>query len=234
MTLPVLNTTPSYKMTIPSTGQEVTFRPYLVGEEKLLLLAAEAGDIGSIARAVTDVLKACIEEPIEINNLAPFDIEHMFMNLRAKTVGETDTITVACSKCESYNEVEVRFDREWTEPVPEPVRVELSDTVWVGLGIPKFRDVILTSQSESKVQKVYSMIGAAIETVGTPDEVHTFSDYLEEDRVQFLESMTSGQIRKIRDFIESIPTHKLDIEFKCKSCGHVNTPEVSGIESFFG
>ena len=111
MALPKLNDNPSYRVTVPSTGQETSFRPFLVKEQKALLIAYETQDKKDMIRAVLKTIEACIEEPLR-GNLTTFDVDYLFTKIRAKSVGETADIQVKCSKCESINEVSAeQFER---------------------------------------------------------------------------------------------------------------------------
>ena len=107
MTLPILNSEPKYITTVPSTGQEIHFRPYLVKEEKVLLLAMESEDNKQILNSISDTICACVKEDINVDKLTSFDIEFLFVKIRSKSVGETQLIGMACEKCNFQNEIKI-------------------------------------------------------------------------------------------------------------------------------
>jgi len=109
MALPKLNESPKYSLTIPSTRQEVRFRPYLVKEEKVLMIAMESEDQSKIFNAIADTIEACIEEPIAKNKLTTFDIEYMFVQIRSKSVGESIDLDLPCNKCETPNAININW-----------------------------------------------------------------------------------------------------------------------------
>src|SRR6056300_818118 len=108
MALPKLNETPKYEVEIPSTGKTVRFRPYLVKEEKVLMMAFESGDQKAALRAIVDTIEACIVDKIDATNLATFDVEYLFTQIRSKSVGESSTLMIKCKECEKQNEY--KFD----------------------------------------------------------------------------------------------------------------------------
>src|SRR6056297_1695954 len=136
MALPKLNS-PTYELKIPSTGAEVSYRPYLVKEEKILMMAMESNDTEQMMRAVTDVIRSCTSDSIDVNTLAMFDIEYIFTQLRAKSVGETSTIKVNCKSCDSSNEVDVNLEEVRVDvPESDTHTIPLTDTVGVSLRYP--------------------------------------------------------------------------------------------------
>ena len=104
MALPVLNDTPKYELKIPSTGKKIKFRPYLVKEEKVLMMAAESGDGVQMMSAIMDTIQSCVQSQTKVENLTTFDIEYLFIKLRSKSVGESSTINLSCESCKEPNE----------------------------------------------------------------------------------------------------------------------------------
>ena len=141
MALPELNTA-RYTVEIPSTGQTVTYRPYLVKEEKVLMMAMESNDSKMIIQTIVNVIKSCIQDEIDIDSLAMFDIETLFLALRSKSVGEKVDLKIKCEECEHRNEVQINFD-DIQKPVIDDSekRVMLTEDVGVVLKYPALKDV---------------------------------------------------------------------------------------------
>ena len=233
MALPVLET-PKYKMTIPTTKQEVEFRPFLVKEEKLLLLAQESNDIVEITNVMIELVNACTFEKIDIAKLTTVDLEYAFLQLRAKSVGEVIKTQIKCEECGEFNEVE--FDvRDIKIIYPEPVdnKVEIQDGV--GLILKPF-----TVQDSKKIKddnivdKITTFLISAIETVWTNDELIEFKQCSPEEQNIFIDSLPHDAMEKIQEYLDSQPRMSHTIKFKCVHCGHENEVEVSGLAGFFG
>jgi len=233
MALPVLET-PKYKMTIPTTKQEVEFRPFLVKEEKLLLLAQESNDIVEITNVMIELVNACTFEKIDIAKLTTVDLEYAFLQLRAKSVGEVIKTQIKCEECGEFNEVE--FDvRDIKIIYPEPVdnKVEIQDGV--GLILKPF-----TVQDSKKIKddnivdNITTFLISAIETVWTNDELIEFKQCSPEEQNIFIDSLPHDAMEKIQEYLDSQPRMSHTIKFKCVHCGHENEVEVSGLAGFFG
>lgn len=229
--LPDISPTPKDTLVVPSTGKTHRYRPYLAGEEKLLLLAQEAGTLQAVATAVADLISACVED-ISFKDLTTFDVEYIFLKIRSVSVGSTDTVALKCMNCDEPNEVTVNFDREWDLDIPEPPRVEITDTVAITLSYPKFRSLANFS-GEAGMSEALAMVDACIDMVQTPTSEARFADFPEEERLKFINNIPSDKFQIIRQFIASTPKLTDDIKFTCKSCEHENSVSLQGIQSFF-
>ena len=140
MALPKLETS-RFESVIPSTGQRVSYRPYLVKEEKILMMAMETSDQKQIVRATKDIIKSCVFDDIDVNSLAVFDVEHLFLELRSKSVGESIDLKIKCEHCEALNEQNVDFS-EINVDVPESNNIiMLTDDIGLTMRYPSFDDV---------------------------------------------------------------------------------------------
>ena len=235
MALPKLNSSPKYEMTIPSSGQRVKFRPFLIKEEKNMLIATESGDTRNILIALLDTLKACIDEEINENKLATFDIEYMFLQLRAKSVGETARIGIECEHCKTPTELEVNIEAlKITMPEINKV-VNITDDIQVELDYPSFNNLMtagVDTDSFSNTEQLFKMMNYCFKTLTTPEERINLREVSQEEVTEFIESMDSKQFLKIREFLESIPRLKKDYEITCNSCGHVNKNTLEGLANF--
>jgi len=236
MALPKLDT-PTYQLKVPSTGDPVSYRPYLVKEEKILMMAMESNDTNQMMNAVKNVIRSCTSDAVDVNTLAMFDIEYIFSQLRAKSVGEVSTIKVNCRKCESSNEVDVNLENVRVDiPESDIQTIALTDTVGVSLRYPSVDAMIKAQSDESKsdVDRVFDLIIACVDSIYSGDEIFDAKEQSSKELKEFIESLNTQQFNKVRDFIETIPSAAIDVEFMCMSCSEHNTFEVKGLGNFFG
>ena len=234
MALPELNTA-RYQVNIPSTGQTVAYRPYLVKEEKILMMAMESNDTKVIMKTTTDVIKTCIYDDIDVDNLTMFDIESLFLALRSKSVGEKIDLKMKCDGCEHGNEVQVDFE-DIKPPVinHEEKKVMLTDAVGVMLKYPSVKDIDrLSNMGSDEFESAMAMVIACIDTIFDEEGVYNCKDEPRESVEGFLNNLSSGQFKKISSYFEKIPTLTHDIEYKCIKCGKENEIELKGLQSFF-
>lgn len=234
MALPRLNETPSYSMVIPSTGKEVFYRPYLVKEEKVLLMAFEANDEKQAMKAMVDTIRACVKDKIQPNSLTTFDVEHMFTRIRSKSVGENAKIGIKCSECGTQNEVSINLEEIEVTPDESEKVIELTDTISVEMKYPSFlemSDYVGKDISESKF--AYDTITSCISAIVTEDERYDASDVSKKEMNEFVEGLTSAQFVKVADFLQGMPKMQKQVEFCCTNCQHENSHTLEGMQSFF-
>jgi hypothetical protein len=237
--LPKLDS-PTYELTVPSTGTKIPYRPYLVKEEKILMMAMESNDTNQMMTAVKDVIRSCTfvdGSVLDVDTLAMFDIEYIFTQLRAKSVGEVSTIKVNCRKCDSPNEVDVNLENvQVNVPKSDMQTITLTDTVGVSLRYPSVDAMIKAQADESKsdVDRVFDLIIACVDSIYSGDEIFDAKEQSSKELSDFIESLSTQQFNKIREFIETIPSASIDVEFVCMSCSEHNLFEVKGLGNFFG
>lgn len=231
MALPQLNTA-KYSTVVPSLNKEVTFRPYLVKEEKILMIAMESQDNKQIIRAVKDVIKACVLDDINVEKLAMFDIEALFLALRSKSVGENVDVRLKCNNCEHLNDISINLD-EITLPDGsiDPV-IQLTDEVGVTMRYPSINDVEGMNQ-EGGVKEMMKIIALCIENIFDADSVYSSDSYSEKELNEFIDGLNSNQFQKITKFFDDLPAITQNVEFNCVSCSEKNDVELKGIASFF-
>lgn len=230
MALPVLNDTPKYELTIPSTGKKVKYRPYLVKEEKILMMASETGSQTQILNAMMDTIKACIQSDLDTSTLSTFDIEYIFLQLRSKSVGEISKIMYKCSECESENECDINLDNVVCHVPKKDRLIKISDDVAVEMKYPNYDGLDLEGD-ESEMG--FKILATCIDAVLTQEERINVADESEESVKNFLESMSKQQFDKLAEFLTDIPSIKYDLEFDCEKCQHHNVIEIKGIQNFF-
>lgn len=235
MALPELNTA-RYKMVIPSTGETVSYRPYLVKEEKILMMAMESDDNKVIMSATIDVIKSCIEDDIDVENLPMFDIESIFLALRAKSVGEKIDVKVKCDdeQCDIVNDLTINFDDiEIPTITLESTRIELTDDVGVVMKYPSMNDVERIGDfKEDDAEGPMNMIMSCIEAVYDADDVYPAENESKQSLTKFIDSLSSVQFMKLSDFFREMPTIVHTLEYKC-GCGKEETQVLRGLPSFF-
>jgi len=230
MALPILNDTPKYDMKIPSTGKRIKYRPYLVREEKVLMIANESKDLKQIISAIEDTILACTNNKIDINSLTTFDLEYLFIKIRAKSVGESINLSLPCGECKERNDVTLNLDNVICPSVEKENILEISKTVSVEMKYPSYSEI---EQSEDNEDTVFSIVASCLKCVISDGERIDLVDEPKEAIRTFLDSMTHEQFSKIGNFVKNLPKVTHNIEFDCSNCEEHNTIEVAGVQSFF-
>lgn len=233
MALPKLNATPKYELTLPSSGQPVKFRPFVVKEEKALMIAMESGKFENILHTLNDVIDSCVDLPVKSNSLPSFDVEYMFIQIRSKSVGETTTIGLKCDKCEHTNEVSVNLE-EIQVTIPEVDKnPEIQPGIQLELDWPSFSDIVATvNNDKSQAEVSLDIIKRCIKAVKTEEERISMTDVTDKEVTDFLESMDSKQFDMLKTFIEKFPKVEHTFEYDCSSCGEHNQTKVEGATNF--
>lgn len=236
MALPKLTVTPSYELVVPSTQETVRFRPFLVKEQKILLIASESQDRKQIIRAMLDTIQSCVEEDIDITKLTTFDVDYMFMQMRAKSVGEKINVNLHCSNCETTNEVEINLEDVKLEVKESEKTVQVTDNVSVKLSYPTYfrfiKDNILEN-ADTQSEVLMEIIVSCIDAVITEEEYINAKDETREELFQFVESMTADQFEEISGFVQNIPVLRHEVQYTCKECNTHNEFNLEGLEDFF-
>jgi len=233
MALPKLNNAPNYEMVIPSSGKTVRFRPFLVKEQKALMIAAETNEPKVMFRSVLDILLQCIEDKVYENQLTSFDVEYMFLQMRAKSVGESADINIKCEECSQLNEVHIKLDEIKIELEETEHKVQLTPDIALELNYPSYIDMIQSGigEGEVKTAQMFDIMHSCVKFVETPDEKINMRDVDKAEVQEFIESMNAEQFAAIQKFITEIPRLSHKVKFDCK-CGHKNSIDVEGIASF--
>lgn len=236
MALPIVNSS-RYTTILPSTGEKIDFRPYLVKEEKILMVALESKDQNVILKALKDVIVACVYDDIDARNLTTFDIESIFMRLRAKSVGETIDLKLKCAnkECGAENEHVINIEEIEIPQITNDDRiVMLTDTIGIEFKYPTIDTIKkYDEKSLSTVNGVSNLMIDCMHTIFDDNGVYPTENEPRDELVKFVENLNSVQFEKATQFFEKMPALKHNIKFKCTACGHENKIELKGIESFF-
>ena len=232
MALPKLNDLPSYSLTIPSSKRNLTFRPFLVKEQKILLMAMESQDNDQILQAISDTLKSCITEDITDRELATFDIEYLFTQIRSKSVGETTKLNLACSSCETNNETQVNLSEIAVELTQDKV-IKLNDTYSLEMRYPSYYDVSkIEAKDSSTTDEIIQLSKLCLDKILTEDEQISVVEESDEEIQSFIESLTTDQFYKIVAFVMNLPKLTKTVSFKCTNCEKDNEIIVEGLANF--
>ncbi len=235
MALPKV-TAPTYELELPSSGKKVKYRPFLVKEEKILLIAMDSKDEKQITQALVDVLKSCvITRGIKIDELPSFDLEYVFLKIRAASVGEEITLNVTClddgktkvSHTISINDVEVH------KPKGHSDKIMLSKDVGLIMKYPSLNHFIDIGFLEDKELDGVDIVLNAIDQIFQGDEVTEAKDCTTKELVAFIESLTQNQFKKITKFFETMPKLKHDFVVINPNTKKENKYTLEGLQSFF-
>ena len=233
MALPKLqDTTLRYEMIIPSTGKKVRYRPFLVKEEKSLMIAMESKDTKTIINTLLGTLKTCIDGEIIVEQLPTFDVEHMFLNIRSKSVGETTKIGMKCSECNETTEIVVPIDQIQINVPKLEKTIRLTDDISVDIDWPTYASLADIDVDNQDTESLFQVMAKCFKSINTAEERINTSEVPLSEIEEFIESMTQAQFNKIKEFMDAMPRLKHDIEFKCSHCNHDNKITVEGLESF--
>jgi len=234
MALPQLNTA-TYSVYVPGLGKDVSFRPYLVKEEKILMLAMESNDQKMILKAVKDIIQACVMDDVDVDNLAVFDVELLFINLRQKSVGEGIDVNIKCTECGTENPVELDLDKiDVPEIDQEKLVVMLTEDVGLQMRYPSFKDIQRFKPEElEKIDGIMALLQECIMSIFDSDEIHEADSLSKKELEEFINGMNSEQFAKLGGFFNDMPALKTEIKFKCAHCEAENLHELRGIQSFF-
>ena len=235
MTLPTINV-PTYELKIPSTKEKIKFRPFLVKEEKILLLALESGEDATISIALKQIVNNCTFEKLVLDDLALFDLEYLFLRVRAKSVGEVAHIRVMCpDDGETYVEVDVPLEEiEVNFPDEHTNDIKITDTVGVTMGYPQFEDYYKEfDENETSIDYSMNLIRKSIRNIYEGEDIHEKVDFNDKELTGFLESLNTDQFTKLQNFFSTMPRLKYDVEVTNPKTEVKSTVTLEGLNSFF-
>jgi len=241
MPLPTI-ATPTYELILPSTGKKLKYRPFLVKEEKLLILALESKNQVEITNSVKDVLKECVlTRGVKIDDLPTFDIEYLFLNIRAKSVGEDINLIVTCPD-DKETEVKVTVYVDEIEVIKSKDHnkdIKLDKDMTLRMKYPSLSQFIennFDTEDESKttVDKTFQLIADCMDTVFTKEDAWDSKDYTPDERLQFIEQLSSKQFKDIEKFFATMPKLSHTIEVTNPNTKKKNSIVLEGLADFFG
>jgi hypothetical protein len=240
MALPMMNT-PTYNMVVPSSGVSVKYRPFLVKEEKALLIAQQSEDLMVMVDTLKSVIKTCVLDSIDVNKLATFDLEYMFTQIRAKSVGEIIELIFPCDDDhgEDNEKARVKVSIDLTTLQVEKDsnhtnKIDLFGDVGVMMKYPTI-DVMkkLESLDEDNIDKIFDVVALSIDYIYQGEEIFYTKEQKHEEVLQFLNNLTSEQFIKIQNFFATMPRIKKEIDYTCPVCQKQHKKMLEGMQSFF-
>lgn len=232
MALPVLKTN-KYTTTIPSTGQKIEYRPFLVKEEKILLVAQQTEDQKEIIQAIKDVINACTFEKLDISKLTTYDIEYLFVKLRIKSVDQFATVMVKCPHCKEKTEIEIDLEKVEVVYPKEKIdpNIKLNNE---GVGI-KLKPLSLddTSEISEDNQDFNKVIALCIESIYDSEKIYSKQEVTTQELNEFIDSFSRKNIQEIEKFITSQPSVEYSETHTCIHCGKTFEMKLSGLQDFF-
>jgi len=233
MALPKLASA-KYELTLPSTGERIEFRPFLVKEEKALMLAQQSGKDSDIMRALKDVINACTFDKIKAETLPTFDLEYMFINLRAKSVGEVVDLNVTCPD-DGTTTVAVKVDLMEIQCVKEighDNNIKITDDIGMIMDYPKV-DSIKSLSGDDEVEAMFDVVKACIRQIYDSENVYEKTDMEKSELDEFVESMSHEQFEKVQEFFNTMPKVKHPIKVKNPNTGVESEVVLEGMQDFF-
>jgi hypothetical protein len=238
MALPV-QSTPTFSLKIPSSGKTVRFRPFLVKEEKALLIAQQTEEMKVMADTLRQVLKDCVLDDIDVTKLATFDLEYMFLQIRGKSVGETVDLIFQCDEDHGeLNEkarVKITIDLSSIEVNKSPDhtnKIPLFNGVGVVMRYPTL-ELARDMSDLSNIEDIFQLVASSIDFIYDGEEVYYAHEQTKAELLQFLNNLTTDQFLKIQKFFEGMPKLSYEVEYKCPICGKQHNKVLEGLSNFF-
>ena len=234
MALPKMNTSPRYELSLPSTGETYRYRPFLVKEEKILLIAMESQNAKDIYNAIMDTITNCVPD-LDASKLSSFDVEYVFLMIRAKSVGESVDLNFKCSECETPNEVSINLESiKIDNENPKDKMIKLSEDITLEMKYPTYRDIMRKIDTDdNQVDQTFKMIAMCMAAVHTEEERTSVADESDEEVQAFVESLGSKQLQDILAFIDAVPKLSHTLKYTCVKCEHENEQLLEGLQDFF-
>ena len=240
MTLPVVDV-PIYEVKLPSNGKEIRIRPFLVKEEKLLLIAAESNDVDEIIKTTKQVINNClIDKDVDVDKLPFFDVDYLFIALRAKSISETIEMRFTCNAIDNEgNACKHVFDAEIDISKAEIIEYDVPKTFTLDKGTsvkmkyPSYSIMKTLNENDNALENKIKVIVACIDQIVQRDKVYSSKDYTPKDLQAFVEGLTEENYKKLEIFVDNFPYFAVNVEKKCPKCGYLHDIRYTNFTSFF-
>ena len=231
MGLPI-QTTPTYRCVLPSSGREVKYRPFLVKEQKILSIAKESEDQKQIFNAIKDLIESVTFGEVLADDLAVMDLEYLFLKTRSASVGETTTVTTPCRDTNCGGSTALKINLDEIEPKGEAAdnKVMINDNVGVTLRPPIVKNIKSLGSDEADVVEILT---ACIDSIFDEENVYMADETSDKDLSEFVESLTFGQLEELSIWFETLPKLTYTTSGTCEVCNKETTRTLEGLQSFF-
>ena len=240
---------PEYTLKIPSTGKEVKYRPFLVKEEKILLLAMESEKTEEIINATKRIIENCVFDTVDVEQMPTFDIEYIFLQLRAKAKGEVLDLKYKCPKCEQEIPLAINIDdiKVVQQDKEHTKDIKINEDLGIMMKYPNLSlqtKIAQAPDDKPEIEGLFDTMTACIDYIYDKETTYPSKDHTDQEMTTFLESLTDDQFQKLAKFFETSPTLKHDVELHCKNkvkgkgkekkeCGYKEKITLEGLNSFF-
>ncbi len=233
---------PVYETKLISSDKKVKFRPFLVKEQKLLLMAFESNDTKETINIVKQILNNCLLSKVDIDELPSFDIENLFLQLRARSVGETISLKYNCNnivendkKCNGVVQFDLNLlELEPTKDTKHSNKIEITSKLGLVMKYPSFNSInIDIINEENEIEKTIESITKCIDYIYDNEQIYYAKDTTKEELIEFIENLQQDDLEKIQNFFLTMPKIKKELNFKCPKCSYEEKLNVEGIQNFF-
>ena len=235
---------PQYTLTVPSTNKTVNYRPFLVKEEKILLIAMESDDEVQMTNAIQTIIMNCVHEDLDVKHMPMFDIEYIFLQLRSKSKGEVVDMTFECDKCKKSIPKSIDLSKiEVTRTEGHTTKIPLSGDVGVIMKYPSMEVQNVLTKENTDVENIFTTISFCIDSIWDKESVYSAKDHTNAELNDFLESLPDDAFAKIQKFFDTVPVLKHTFDLQCTNkngkskkatiCGWKDTKTLEGLGSFF-
>ena len=240
MTLPKIDV-PIYDVTLPSDGKTIKIRPFLVKEEKLLLMAVESKDNENIIKTTKQVINNCIVSgDVDVEKLPFFDIDYLFIALRAKSIGEKIEMSYTCNnttpegRCGGVFQADIDVSKcKISKNENIGLDVKVSDKISIRMKYPTYSIMKAIMGNETILEKKIRVIMNCVDRILSGDKVYTTKDFSKEELRAFIEDLTQDQYKTLEEFVDNLPSFYIESEAKCRKCGHEHKIKYTDFTSFF-
>jgi hypothetical protein len=240
MSLPKIDV-PTYQIKVPSNGKEITIRPFLVKEEKLLLIAAQSNDENEVINTTKQIINNCIVDgDINVDALPFFDIDYIFIALRAKSIGESVDISFTCNNTVGDEVCGNRFTAKIDVSDCEIIKNEnikqeitLSGSLRLKMKYPSYAVMKTLNDDELTIEKKIKIMVASVDQVVEKDKIYTSKDFTRDELKDFIEGLTQEQFRKLEEYVDNFPTFVVNSKAKCSKCEYEHNIKYDNFSSFF-
>jgi hypothetical protein len=236
MALPKLNT-PTYELEVPSTDEKIKYRPFLVKEEKILLMAMESKDNAQIINAVKDIVSSCTFEKLNVATMPMFDMEFIFLNIRAKSVGEVSKLKILCpDDKKTYASVELDLTKVEVQVGDDHSnKIELTDDMGIIMTYPTIDSFLESGIETVNANNMLDIIGSCVLQIYEQkgEKVYQAKDQTKKELTEFIESMNSGQFKKLQSFLDTMPKLTHTIQVKNPKTKKTSDVKLTGLNDFF-
>ena len=236
MALPKLNT-PTYELEVPSTDEKVKYRPFLVKEEKILMIAMESKDNAQIINAVKDIVSSCTFEKLNVATMPMFDMEYIFLNIRAKSVGEVSKLKILCpDDKKTYASVELDLTKVEVQVGDDHSnKIELTDDMGIIMTYPTIDSFLESGIETVNASNMLDVVGSCVLQIYEQkgEKVYQAKDQTKKELTEFIESMNSGQFKKLQSFFDTMPKLTHTIQVKNPKTKKTSDVKLTGLNDFF-